>query len=296
LIEKKKVEGRGWLPRASNRLLGEVSGFREMKEVYYKAGIPLIYEAYLSSMVLTTLVILPIGFASSWLIHVNILKLDPIQALIPSAIIAAVCSMLSIFSFIAYPSYRAGQRRKKIDTDLIYTVGYSRILALSGLSAESIFERISEVDSNSIIRNMAKRIIMDIKVFGLDVVSSLKDLSARSASLTFSNLIEGIVNTTKASGNLAELFAFEANRLYKEKLEELNKVSGILTYLGEIYVSLIVVSPIVFIIMLTILSILGGNAFSLPPVVQINILVFFGIPLMAFIFAIILDGILHEEV
>jgi len=292
---KAETEGRGWLTRTSYRFLGGRSGFKAMKQIYDKTGISLQYEAYLSTMVMTVFTVLLLSLTSAGLIHVFLLGLNPFQALIPSMILASVPSLLSMFVFIAYPSYRASRRAKVIDSSLIYTVGYSRVLALAGLSIERILERISEVDGNRVIREMAKRVIADIRIFGLDVVSSLEDLSARSASQIFSKLLEGITNTMKTSGNLAELFAFEAGRLYEKKIEELENTIGILAYLGEIYVSLIVVSPIIFILMLTILSVLGGNAFGLPPVLQINIIVLFGIPLMAFVFAIILDSILREE-
>lgn len=292
---KAKIEGRGWLSRTSYRFFGGMSGLKAMKQAYNKTGIPLLYEAYLSIMVLTSLAVLPLSLTSAWLIHVFLLRLSPFQALFPSIIVALVSSLLSVFVFVAYPSYRVSRRAKVIDSSLIYTVGYSRVLALAGLSIERILERISEVDSNKVIREMARRAIADVRIFGLDVVSSLDDLSARSASQTFSKLLEGITNTMKTSGNLAELFAFETGRLYEKKLEELENTIGMLAYLGEIYVSLIVVSPIIFILMLTILSVLGGNAFGLPPVLQINIIVLLGIPVLAFVFAIILDSILREE-
>ena len=73
-----------------------------------------------------------------------------------------------------------------------------------------------------------------------------------------------------------------------------NTLTG-LVYIGEIYVTLMVVTPVLFILMVTILSILGGVSLGGSPVLQLNLLVFAGIPIMAAVFIIFLDMFLEAE-
>jgi hypothetical protein len=47
--------------------------------------------------------------------------------------------------------------------------------------------------------------------------------------------------------------------------------------------------------MITILSVMGNVAFGISPVMQLNLLVFFGIPALSAVCVIILNGILPEE-
>jgi hypothetical protein len=75
----------------------------------------------------------------------------------------------------------------------------------------------------------------------------------------------------------------------------LKKTLGTLISLGEIYVAAMVMGPIVFIVMITILSIMGNIAFGLSPVDQLNLLVFFGLPTISTVFILILNGVLPEE-
>jgi archaellum biogenesis protein FlaJ (TadC family) len=77
----------------------------------------------------------------------------------------------------------------------------------------------------------------------------------------------------------------------QKKKDGMKKMLSNLGNLGELYVSLLIVAPILFILILTILSILGSPS-SGGSVLQLNLLTFMGIPLLATGFIIILDVIM----
>jgi hypothetical protein len=56
---------------------------------------------------------------------------------------------------------------------------------------------------------------------------------------------------------------------------------------------MMVVTPVLFILMITILSIMGGAGSG--SVLQLNLIIFFGLPVMASAFIIILDQVLVIE-
>jgi hypothetical protein len=64
---------------------------------------------------------------------------------------------------------------------------------------------------------------------------------------------------------------------------------------GEVYITAIVIAPIVFVVMITILSVMGNVAFGISPTMQLNLLVFFGIPMLSLLFILMLNNILPEE-
>jgi len=74
----------------------------------------------------------------------------------------------------------------------------------------------------------------------------------------------------------------------------LKKLTGNLTYMGEVYVTAMVVAPILFILMITILSVIN-TSFGTSSVLQLNLIVFFGIPLMASAIIIVLDTMLGGD-
>ena len=103
------------------------------------------------------------------------------------------------------------------------------------------------------------------------------------------------MNTVKTSGDLKGLLTFETEKLLHAKREQLKKTLSTLIALGEIYITAMVLGPIVFIIMLTILSVMGNVAFGLSPAEQLNLIVFFGLPILSAVIIVILNGILPEE-
>jgi archaellum biogenesis protein FlaJ (TadC family) len=197
--------------------------------------------------------------------------------------------------FIVYPLYRRNQKRKEIDANLVYTTGYMGVLSAGGISIERMFERITQVEQHPPIKDLARRFTTNIKMFGLDVSSSLRDVTLRNPSEAFSKLLIGISNTVQTSGDLKSLLTFETKRLLHAKRQQLKKTLGTLIALGEIYIAAMVMGPIVFIVMLTILSIMGNVTFGLSPAEQLNLLVFLGLPAISTVFIVILNGVLPEE-
>ncbi len=294
-----KTERTSYLTAISYRLFGAhvqviTSRFTVFKQVYQKSGISRFYESYITLMLFVSLVVFVSTFAIGALLH-HLFNLTLVQYIIAVLTFSCVISLTVPIMFILYPLYRRGQKRKEIDANLVYTTGYMGVLSAGGISIERMFERVTQVEQRPAIKNLAKRLITNIKIFGLDVTSSLRDVTLNSPSETFSKLLIGITNTVKTSGDLKNLLTFETNRLLHTKREQLKKTLGTLIALGEIYIAAMVMGPIVFIVMLTILSIMGNVTFGLSPAEQLNLLVFFGLPIISTVFIIILNGVIPEE-
>ena len=295
----KKSEKPSYLTTVSYRLFGRItsrlSRFTTFKQIYLKSGLSRLYESYMALMLFASLVTFVSSFAMGALLHHLLFNLRSLQYFIAVLTFSCVISLTVPIIFTLYPLYRTSQRRKEIDANLVYTTGYMGVLSAGGISIERIFERVTQVERHPPIKDLAKRFIANIKMFGLDVTSSLADIALRSSSETFSKLLTGISNTVKTSGDLKKLLSFETKRLLHAKREQLKKTLGTLVSLGEIYISAMVMGPIVFIVMITILSIMGNVAFGLSPVDQLNLIVFFGLPTVSTIFIVILNSVLPEE-
>jgi archaellum biogenesis protein FlaJ (TadC family) len=293
-----KSEKTSYLTTVSYRLFGRITSrftFTAFKQIYQKSGTTRFYESYMALMLFASLVTFVSAFAIGALLHHFLFNLTLFQYFIAVLTFSCVISLTIPIIFILYPLYRRSQRGKEIDANLVYTTGYMGVLSAGGISIERIFERVTQVERHPPIKDLAKRLIANIKMLGLDVTSSLADITLRSPSETFSKLLIGITNTVKTSGDLKNLLTFETKSLLHAKREQLKKTLGTLISLGEIYIAAMVMGPIVFIVMITILSVMGNVAFGLSPVDQLNLLVFFGLPTISTIFIIILNGVLPEE-
>lgn len=293
-----KSEKTSYLTTVSYRLFGRITSrftFTAFKQIYQKSGTTRFYESYMALMLFASLVTFVSAFATGALLHHFLFNLTLFQYIIAVLTFSCVISLTIPIIFILYPLYRRSQRGKEIDANLVYTTGYMGVLSAGGISIERIFERVTQVEQHPPIKDLAKRLIANIKMLGLDVTSSLADITLRSPSETFSKLLIGITNTVKTSGDLKNLLTFETKSLLHAKRQQLKKTLGTLISLGEIYIAAMVMGPIVFIVMITILSVMGNVAFGLSPVDQLNLLVFFGLPTISTIFIIILNGVLPEE-
>jgi len=293
-----KPEKTSYLTTVSYRLFGRITSrftFTAFKQIYQKSGLSRLYESYMALMLFASLVAFVSAFAMGGLLHHFLFNLTLFQYFMAVLTFSCIISLTIPIIFVLRPLYRRSQRKKEIDANLVYTTGYMGVLAAGGISIERMFERVTEVEQHPPIKDLARRLMTNIKMFGLDVTSSLGDITLRSPSETFSKLLIGIANTVKTSGDLKSLLTFETKRLLHAKREQLKKTLGTLIALGEIYIAAMVMGPIVFIVMITILSVMGNVTFGLSPVDQLNLLVFFGLPTISTIFIIILNGVLPEE-
>jgi flagellar protein FlaJ len=280
----------------SYRLLrGRIPRFDAFRKEYQRSGLSVLYEAYVALTIFVTALVLLVTTALSAVAHLFLFNLGPSQYFAALIALPWTISILAASLFILHPIIRLGRRRGRIDSGLVYTVGYMGVLSAGGVSIERILDRVAQVESNTAIKEQAQRFMTEIRVFGSDISTALSNLSLRSPSELFSTLLVGIANTVKTSGDLKTILTYEAKRLLTAKRDQMRKKLATLGAMAEIYVTGMVMGPIVLIVMLTILSIMGNNTFGLSPVTQMNLIVFFVLPVAATVFIIVIDGTTSEE-
>jgi archaellum biogenesis protein FlaJ (TadC family) len=269
--------------------------FEEFREIYDESGLSVSYEAYRNLVTFGTLGVLIVSTLLSWFIHVSVLRVQGPRLILGVGISALLLTALALFGLLYYPIYHKNQQAKKIDNTLIYTVSYMTVLASSGISFERIMENVAEVEAKGPLKRLVSKFITDVRLLGFPMGRALRDMSGRSPSRALTQLLVGIDNISQTSGDLKSLLDFNYGQLLQVKRQQLLKMLNTLTYIGEIYVTLMVVAPILFIVMLTILSIIGGGGSTGGGVTQLNLLVFVGIPIIAAGFLVLLDTVLGVE-
>jgi len=266
----------------------------EFREIYVRSGLSLPYEEYLKRTAIISSAACSISIVILLIIHTMLLHVRGWRLLaavfIPSAMVGILTLLLSLY----YPLYRKNEMKTQIENSLLYALSYMAALSAGGIPIERIMERVSEVEESEALRMIAGKFMADVRIFGFDVPSALRDVARRSPSEFMEKLLDGLRNVIQTSGDLRSLL-IEVSRMLERRREKLKRMMGTLVYLGELYVAMLIVAPILFILILTVLSVIGGNPLGVPPQVQLNILIFIGIPIMAAGFAIILDVIMGGE-
>ena len=204
--------------------------------------------------------------------------------------------LLSIVSTLAvellillFPRYKSSVQRNRMENSLIYTISYMTILSNSGFSIERMISRAADIEKNSVVKELLSSFLSDMSVFGFDVEKSLRRLSERSPSKDFARFIDSVNNAIWTSGELQNVMKYQFYTQIQKKKDNTEKLLNSLTFLSEIYVAAMVVSPIMFIIMFTLMSALSINAGGFASVSILNWIVFIGIPIVGTGFLVILD-------
>jgi flagellar protein FlaJ len=265
--------------------------FKDLEQTLQQSGLKINFKAYVSLTVLASLLI---SLSVAVVLPVVLFFVSNVPLV--SAILfgfggALFTSAFSVISFYLYPVYCADKQKRELDDELPFTTGYMAILANAGVSPEKIFHSLSNLNVPLAASTEAKEVVKNINLFGLDVISALEKASSRTPSEKFRETIEGIISTIHTGGNLGAFLREKFRTAMKLKRLSLKKYADSLSVLSEVYVALLLTGPLLLVIMVSVMSVLGGGELGmLSPDLLLSLLTYLLIPVCAVIFLIILDA------
>ena len=169
--------------------------------------------------------------------------------------------LISMFVFTwVYPSYLVGERKTKLEAALPTAAGYMTAMASAGVTPDRIFLSLTKEKIGKAIVKDARKISRDIQVFGYDIVHALGEASLRSPSAKYSSFLEGIVGTFTSGGELQRYLEVSSETLMSDKVQSEKNFIDTLGIMAELFMVMGVVAPIFFIVILAMMSMLGGSA------------------------------------
>jgi hypothetical protein len=279
---------------AYNLLSSRLPGFNEFRESYGQSGISEIFEAYISTGFLLSFVSAIPAFLVSLILEIKLFPHGSLAlSLLGSAILSAVTVALVLVLWLAIPLIKRRSYKSKLEGQLAYSFGILGVLAAAGMNLERLFDRLATSESNPVMADLARRFLRNIRVFGLDTETALAEVAQHSPSNAFSKMLESIAVAHKTTGSIHDLVMFESARLLQEKRDKLRKTIGSLAVMAELYITVVVVGPIIFIVMMAIFGLLPAG--GLPnPISIINLIVFIGVPVLSVMFVLLLDSVVSK--
>jgi flagellar protein FlaJ len=295
-VERKTRASLAGLQAIAYNLFGERSTrflplFKDLDVNLRKSGLKANFKAYVSLIAFCTAVA-----ALALLVIVPFLLFFVLNIPFLPALLFGVGGSLfgvafTIIGFYGYPIYRADATKRQLEDELPFTTGYMAILASAGVSPENIFNSLATFSVPLALTGQAKDVVRDVNLFGSDIISALEETSKRTASERFREMIQGFISTIHSGGDLAVYLRGKSMQYMKLKRISLKKYSDTLSMLAEVYVALLLTGPLMFIIMLTVMAMLGGGTLGiLSPDLLLTLLTYLGIPIGATVFLIILDA------
>jgi len=266
--------------------------FKDLDVNLRKSGVKIHFKAYVSTVILTALLLSVSVLTLVPLLLIFIFKLSFFSSLLFGIGGSLLAGALTIIGFYSYPIYRADSLKRTLEDGLPFTAGYMSILAGAGVLPDFIFHSLAQVDASLAVSNEARAIVRDVELFGFDIISALEAASQRTPSERFKELLEGFIATIHSGGSLVKYLRDRSRQYMKLKRIALRRFSDTLTVLSEFYVTLMVAGSLIFVVMLSVMAMLGGGGIGLlDPRLLLNLLTYIGLPIGSVVFLIILDTI-----
>jgi archaeal flagellar protein FlaJ len=265
--------------------------FKDLDQTMQQSGLRINFKAYVSLTVLTALLITTAVAVAVPVMLVLVSSMSLMSALLFGFGGALFACAFAVIGFYLYPVYHSDKHKRDLEDELPFTTGYMAILANAGVAPEKIFHSLANLSHPLAVSTEAKDVVTNINLFGLDVISALEKTSSRTPSEKFRDTIEGIISTIHTGGNLGGFLREKFQTAMKLKKLSLKKYSDSLSVLSEVYVALLLTGPLLLVIMVSVMSVLGGGGIgALSPDLLLSLLTYLIIPVCAVIFLIILDS------
>jgi flagellar protein FlaJ len=233
-----------------------VTEFKSLQDNLGKAGVKITLQAYLGLMAFSTLLSGAIGFILSFvLLSVGF---QFIAAFVFSIIVALLVAIVTFGVTYLYPVLTISSKARKMEANLPLTANFMAVLASSGMPPERIFRSLAKVGDEFGVGEEIRRAIGDVELMGLDLNDALKRASLRSASRKFGAMLDGIVTTSHMGGDLSSYLRDMSEKYTKMRVSSMKSFLDSLAGLAEVYVSIMIALPLVLVVMLSVMSFLGG--------------------------------------
>ncbi len=180
----------------------------------------------------------------------------PVVYSLPLAL--AIIILVPLLTFIVYgtgPKRRAKGRGKDIDKRLSYAMSFVSTLSSANVNVDVIFRELARQPIYGEVAKEAQWIVRDIELVGKDALTAIRDGSARTPSVRFQDILQGVVTTTLSGGQLKPYFVLKAEQLNKTHKLDTKRNLESLGLLAETFVTVVVAMPLFLIVMMSLLTI-----------------------------------------
>jgi flagellar protein FlaJ len=186
------------------------------------------------------------------------------------------------------PKISQGGRSSALENELSMFIGFMGVLSGGGVSPIATMRRVSKMEKIfPAATKEAKRILVDIDVFGVDPITSFENAAKYSPNRTFAEFLYGYTTVLKVGGNVKSYVNNKLKETLDQRSSKVRRTSDAVGTLAEAY--------------LTVTAVLGISLFSLfqlegivnqsnSGLQSLFIFSYFVIPVLSGLFIFIIDG------
>src|SRR3989338_823094 len=280
----------------SGKLL-EKGYYKSLSSDLKRGNFDVLTETYVSMLLFSTSIALMVGIVLGVLsLFISISITFPFFSLFSGSIVTRIpyfflipiaFSGLTYFFIVTYPSGERKTLARKIDQELPFAVIHMSAISGSGIEPTEIFKIIGLSKEYPHLRREILKVLNQINLFGYDLVTALNNSAKNAPSENLAELYAGLSTTIHSGGDLKEFFKKRSEGLllgYRLEREKYSKLSE--TFL-DIYISVVIAAPMIFLLLLVMMTISGIQVGFTS--VQLSIVGVLGIGILNFFFIVFLQ-------
>lgn len=267
--------------KASVRFLGTLgtkhfsNHFATLREEITKSNLTILYELYIGRMLFFSIVSFLASLVGITVVFTSLIGVPFVFAFISGLIGAATTSVIVLFLSYSYPFHQLTTKKASIESNMPFAMNHMSAIASSGVPPFVVFKLLMEVKEYGEISHEFKRIVRNSELFGMDIISSIKNVADRTPSPPFRQFLYGIVSTINSGGDL-KIFLEDSGKeaLFDYRLKREKYLQTLSTY-ADFYTAVLIAAPLFFVSILSIMSLIGGQVLglSIPTAMRLGIYV-----------------------
>lgn len=263
----KTIEKPDVLKKIAIKLFGKTAdrlsdNFLSLKQSLITADAKVLFRTYLCLMFFLSLIAFTVTFFMTLVFSIY-MRLDIIFIILGLIIMPSFFASLTFFLIYAYPVSITQNRKRDIDANLPFAITHMAAVAESGAPPLTIFKILSKFKEYGEISREFGKITRNVEVFGLDEITALRQTITKSPSSEFKDVLEGMLTAIQTGGSLKGYLVEEAGKAMFEYTVRREKYNQLLSTYADLYTALLIAAPMIFVVVLSILSVLGGDVLGL---------------------------------
>jgi flagellar protein FlaJ len=268
--------------------------FADLGTTLQKAALKISLQSYVSMMIFLA--------ATSWVVSVVIT--GSLAAYAGAAIWLALIyafGVATLFGTMVFgllylvPALLASNRRKKMELELPYVASHMSILAAAGIPPTRMFKLIEDSRTTPEVASDANEIVRDVQILGKDIMTALEIERDRSPSRVFGDVLEGLVATIRSGGDMKKYLLDATHTVMDLRRIAAKQLIESLGVFAEVYISLLVVFPLLIIVMFSVMALIGGGLGGLSTTTMMAFVTYGIIPICGIAVIVMLDTMLVED-
>lgn len=238
--------------------------FENIRKPLSEAGIKTLFRTYVSLIFFLPFLGFFISFFTALFISIAIARADAAMSVLESAgASAAVAALVFAFAYL-YPMSVANTRKRSIDANMPFAINHMSAIASSGVPPSTMFKLLTGFGEYGELSKEAEKIVRNIDLFGLDVVTSMKEVAKRTPSSVFKELLDGMTTIIEAGGNLQLFLKAQSDKALFEYRIKREKYLEVLSTYADFYTAVLIMAPMFLIAILAIMNMIGGDMMGMP--------------------------------